>query len=511
MDPTQHTLLTASKISKRFGATCALHSADLIVKAGQVHALMGENGAGKSTLVKILVGALRYDTGSVAIRGVPTSFHSVRDAITAGIIPVYQHSTLFPELSVTENLQAFDLAKESPVRISRRASRVQEFIETAARIGLKVDAQQPVSELSMAERQLLEIARGVARKCDVLILDEPTAALNAHEAERLFVAIAKLKMEGKGIVFISHKLGEIARICDVITVLRDGRTVIEATPAKSLNSRQIIEAMVGPVADRPERRLPKVGSTQLTVSDLGCGRAFEGLSLSVGRGEIVGIAGLIGSGALEVGEVLGGGRRPTTGRIQVDGLDIANTSRKCFKTSGVGLIPADRTVDGIFPGLNCAINAVASTYASISAKSFVSNKIEVRASEKLFRDLRVRPGDPSTMVSALSGGNQQKLLIIRNLLVPGMTVLVAIEPTRGVDVHARDAIHDAIVNAAHRGISVILASSDIDEVHALSHRVYVMRSGRLANVFDHMAKLSHVLACITGATHELEEIENAHA
>ena len=444
-------LLSVSGLSKRFGATCALRGADLTVRPGEVHALMGENGAGKSTLVKMLVGALRPDTGTILLRGQPVAFGSVRDAIAAGVIPVYQHATVFPDLTVEQNLHAFDVARAGTLRAGARLP-LQRYLDTARRIGLELNPRQLVSGLSMAERQLLEIARGVARKCEVLILDEPTAALNAHEADRLFAAVARLKDEGKGIVFISHKLGEIKQVCDAITVLRDGFTVVDAVPVAAMTPH-----------------------------------------------EIVGLAGLIGSGAIELGEVLSGSRPPCAGTIRVDELDLTAMPRRRFKQGGVGLIPADRSSDGIFPGLNCAANAAASTYASISDHLFVSDAMEVGASERLFVSLRVRPGDPALDVSALSGGNQQKLLVIRNLLLPGLKVLVVIEPTRGVDVNAREGIHDALVDAARRGVCVIVASSDIDEVVALSHRIVVMRHGRMARVFARGVALQQVIACTTGA------------
>jgi ABC-type sugar transport system ATPase subunit len=221
-------LLTVKGLAKSFGATCALRGADLTVQAGQVHALMGENGAGKSTLVKMLVGALRPDAGTITLRGKQCVFGSVRDAIASGIVPVYQHATVFPQLSVEENLRAFDIAGSRPWHHSHQQIPIERLLQVASRIGLNVSPRQTVAKLSMAERQLLEIARGVAHECSVLILDEPTAALNEHETERLFSAIAGLKADGLGIVFISHKLGEITRICDAVTVLRDGCTALAA-------------------------------------------------------------------------------------------------------------------------------------------------------------------------------------------------------------------------------------------------------------------------------------------
>jgi ABC-type sugar transport system ATPase subunit len=505
-------LLKVSGLAKSFGATCALRAADLCVHAGQVHALMGENGAGKSTLVKMLVGALRPDAGAIVLHGSPIEFRSVRDAIAAGIVPVYQHASVFPELSVEENLRAFDIAGAAP--LSHRAARapLEHLLQAAKRIGLTVDAHQPVATLSMAERQLLEIARGVAHRCTVLLLDEPTAALNEHEAERLFAAIAGLKADGLCIVYISHKLSEITRICDAVTVLRDGTTVLASAPIATLTHQDIIEAMVGPVAERAQPQLGSVGAPRMTIEHAGCRGKFDHLSLVIGAGEIVGVVGLMGSGATEMGEALGGSRPLTHGVIDVDGQQLAGKSRMDFKQAGVGFVPADRSAYGLLPGLSCATNAAASTFASIARAAFISDAMVLRASARLFEALRVRPGDARLPIDALSGGNQQKVMLIRNLMLPELKVLVLIEPTRGVDVHARAAIHEALIDAARRGVSIVITSSDTDEVVALAHRIVVMRSGRPVDVLMRGAELEDVIACIATASREnVTDVEDHHA
>jgi ribose transport system ATP-binding protein/rhamnose transport system ATP-binding protein len=472
---------------------------------------MGENGAGKSTMVKMLVGALRPDSGTILLEGKALEIRSVRDAIAAGIVPVYQHSTLFPDLTVAENLCAFDIASRSIFKRGEPGIALESYLEAANSIGLKIDPAQATHTLSMAECQLLEIVRGVARNCKVLLLDEPTAALTAQEADRLFAVIQKLQEQGKGIIFISHKLNEITQICDVITVLRDGKTELNGVATRSLSHRDIIDAMVGPVSGTSGVELPEVGAVRVTVSSLSSAGAFNDISLSVGRGEIVGIAGLIGSGAIEVGEALSGARTISEGTILVDGVDVSGEPRRTFKKAGVGLVPADRTAHGIFPGLSCATNAAAASYEDIAFGSFLSQHAEYAASERWFKDLRVKPADPSVPISSLSGGNQQKLIIIRNLLVPDMKVLVALEPTRGVDVSAREAIHNALILAACKGISVIVASSDLDEVMALSHQIYVMRAGRLAKSFQRGAEPAEILACISETDSRKPECQHATA
>jgi ABC-type sugar transport system ATPase subunit len=504
-------LLTVKGLAKSFGATCALRGADLTVQAGQVHALMGENGAGKSTLVKMLVGALRPDAGTITLRGKQCVFGSVRDAIASGIVPVYQHATVFPQLSVEENLRAFDIAGSRPWHHSHQQIPIERLLQVASRIGLNVSPRQTVAKLSMAERQLLEIARGVAHECSVLILDEPTAALNEHETERLFSAIAGLKADGLGIVFISHKLGEITRICDAVTVLRDGCTALAAAPAASLTHQQIVEAMIGSVAERQQPVLPAIGAPRVVIATAGCRERFQNLSLTIGAGEIVGLVGLMGAGAIEAGEALGGGRPLTDGTIEIDGCPLSPGSRLGFKQAGVGFVPADRSAEGVLPGLSCATNAAASTFASIARRAFITGAMEVAASARLFESLRVRPGDPCLPIDALSGGNQQKVMIIRNLLLPALKLLVLIEPTRGVDVHARAAIHDALLEAARQGVSIVIASSDTDEVVALAHRIVVMRNGQPANILPRGTPLEEVIACIADASAPFApHFENSH-
>ncbi|WP_281718636.1 sugar ABC transporter ATP-binding protein [Pandoraea apista] len=506
-------LLDARGLAKSFGATQALRHADLRVQPGEVHALMGENGAGKSTLVKMLVGALKPDAGEIVLQGRRCEFHSVRDAIAMGVVPVYQHATVFPELSVEENLRAFDIARAQPFGRRAASAHRDDLLGVAHRIGLHVDARQPVASLSMAERQLLEIARGVASQCRVLILDEPTAALNEHETERLFTAVASLKAEGLGIVFISHKLGEITRICDAVTVLRDGATVIDAAPIGTLSHRQIVEGMVGPVAEREHREPGPVGAPRLIVRQAACQSRFSDLSLSIGAGEVVGIVGLIGAGAIEVGEALAGARALSHGSISVDGHALGGASRMQFMQHGVGFVPADRSAEGILPGLSCATNAAASTFASIARARLLTARMERQASASWFEALRVKPADVSLPIDALSGGNQQKVMLIRNLMLPGLSVLVVIEPTRGVDVHARAAIHDVLIDASRRGIAIVIASTDTDEVVALAHRIVVMRAGRPAGELPRGTPLEEVIARIADAspitlTHTTEKEAN---
>lgn len=502
MTGTDHSpaLLDAHGLAKSFGATQALRSADLRVQSGQVHALMGENGAGKSTLVKMLVGALKPDAGEIVLQGQRCEFHSVRDAIAAGVVPVYQHATVLPELSVEENLRAFDIARARPLRLGTAKAHRDELLSVAHRIGLHVNARQPVASLSMAERQLLEIARGVSAKCRVLILDEPTAALNEHETERLFSAVDSLRAEGLGIIFISHKLGEITRICDAATVLRDGATVIDAAPIGTLSHRQIVEGMVGPVAEREHREPGTVGAPRMIVRQAAVASRFSDVSLSIGAGEIVGIVGLMGAGAIEVGEALAGARALSHGDISIDGEPLGSASRRRFMQRGVGFVPADRSAEGILPGLSCATNAAASTFASIARARVLTARMERQASASWFEALRVKPADARLPIDALSGGNQQKVLLIRNLVLPGLSVLVVIEPTRGVDVHARAAIHDALIDASRRGVAIVIASTDTDEVVSLAHRIVVMRAGRPAGELPRGTPLEEVIARIADAS-----------
>lgn len=478
-DPGKDWVLEVSSIAKSYGATCALRNASLRLRPGKVHALLGENGAGKSTLVKIVVGAIQPDRGRIALNGVPTRFAGVRQAIAAGVIPIYQHLSLFPHLSVLENLSAFAIAgaaglRARPALVPRATARA--WLDA---VGLGCDLDLPVERLSVGERQLVEIVRGLGQRCKLLVLDEPTAALTHDETDRLFGVVRRLCAEGTAVLFISHKFDEIEALADDVTVLRDGVAVIDAEPLASLSRAELVRAMLGDMVESGDRALPQPGGPVLTATGLRLGPADAPADITVRAGEIVGLAGLVGSGTLELAAALAGARPVAAGTLAVRGEALPPGDRARAVAAGVGYVPADRHAEGLFGPLAALQNASSSTVALFSRGGLLRPGGEAAALIPWLRRLNLHPFQPERPAAGFSGGNQQKLLLSRNLAVPDLRVLVVLEPTRGVDIAARETIHDALVEAAGRGVAVVVASSDLDEVMALSHRILVVRHGSL--------------------------------
>ena len=471
--------LSAIGIHKAFGTTHALRSANLHMAGGELHALLGENGAGKSTLLKVLVGGVSPDVGELRMNGQLLALRDVRDAIGRGILPIYQQLSLVPHLSVAENLLAFELARGrgwSRARVREQRERARGAL---ASVGLDVDPRVPVAELSLAQRQLVEIARSVMRDCRVLLLDEPTTSLTAEEVDVLFDVVGRMRASGTAVLFISHRLDEVERVADRVTVMRDGQTVVAGREARAVSRSELVEAMVGrEVVHASGRRPTRAGRDGLSVAGL-CGRgAFRDVSLSVGRGEIVGLVGLIGSGATEVGEGIAGVRPVRGGTVSIGGRSLGRSDRAAALRSGIGFIPIDRDRDGLFPGHSILHNASVSSLRGFVRGGLLSVRRERAALTPRLASLRVKPDDPDASISAASGGNRQKVLVVRNLSSE-CSVLVAQEPTRGVDIAARQEIHQAFLDAAAGGLAILVTSSDLDEVGALCDRVLVMRAGHV--------------------------------
>ncbi|WP_210494112.1 sugar ABC transporter ATP-binding protein [Microvirga antarctica] len=473
-------LLTMTGIAKHYGATCALRDASLRLYPGRVHALLGENGAGKSTLVKMIVGVVRPDGGTITFGDAAVAFRTVRDAVAAGIIPIYQHLSLFPQLTILENLSAFAFGATRDLRASSATLSIEQARAWLSSVGLERDPMTLVEEISIGERQLVEIARGLGQACKVLILDEPTAALTQDETERLFTVVRSLCAQGTAVLFISHKFDEIDSIADDVTILRDGRTVVDGAPIRSLTRDELVRAMLGEAVATGSRELPPPGDVLVEARGLRLHATAEPIDMGIRAGEIVGLAGLVGSGALDIASALAGATPVASGTLLVAGDVIPFGDRHTASKKGIGYVPSDRHLQGLFPVLTAMQNASASSLKVISRRGVVREQAESDRLLPWLRRLKLHPLKTELPAASFSGGNQQKLLMARNLALPGLRVLVVLEPTRGVDIAARETIHQAIIEAALKGVAVLLASSDLDEIEALSHRILVVRQGRIS-------------------------------
>jgi ABC-type sugar transport system ATPase subunit len=475
-------------IDKSFGGVAALTDVSFSIAAGGTHAIVGENGAGKSTLLKILAGTHRADRGQTRIGGTSVSFASAREALSHGIGLVHQEMLAFENLSVTANIFAgrelttrFGWLRESDMRAKAR--------DLLARLQVPVSADSLVAPLPVAYRQLLQVARALAHDCRVLALDEPTTSLTAAETDHLFGVLADLRRAGVTIVYVSHRLAEVFRIADRITVLRDGRFV-ETFERGAVSHDDVVRAMVGrEIPQRAERRPGPSGpgdpagpedppgkSARVLVDRLTSTPAFEDVSLTVSPGEIVGLFGLIGSGRTELLETIVGIRRAHGGRVSIDGQPACFRSPRAAARAGVVLVPEDRQRQGLFFNLNLRHNLLLPSAETRGA--LLVRAAERAAAATLMRDWRVQAPSIDATPDALSGGNQQKIVVAKWLAL-GPRVLLLDEPTKGVDVAAKFDLHAIVRDLAARGTAVLLVSSDLPEVLALADRIIVMREGKL--------------------------------
>jgi simple sugar transport system ATP-binding protein len=485
-DPTP--VLELRGITKQFPGVLANDDVDFDLRRGEIHALLGENGAGKSTLMNILYGLYKPDAGEIRLSGKPVSFGSASDAIQAGIGMVHQHFMLIPVMTVAENVVLGTEPLRGGVFLDERAAerRVSDMART---FRFSVDPSALVEDIGVGQQQRVEIMKALYRNADVLILDEPTAVLTPQEASDLFEILRTLRREGISIIFISHKLNEVLEIADRITVLRRGR-VIETVPAAGATHEGLARAMVGrDVLLRVEKDAADPGEAILTVENLHVldDRELEtvhGLSLEVRAGEIVGIAGIDGNGQSELVEAIVGLRRPTEGRILVNGQEITRDDPKHLIDAGVGHIPEDRHRRGLVLNFTVAENLSLHEYRRPTESRFgwLSPRRMITRAQKLIRDYDVRGGGPNTTAGSLSGGNQQKVVIAREIEAEP-EVLVAAQPTRGLDVGAIEYVHRRLVQARDAGKGVLLVSLELEEIRSLSDRILVLYEGRIVGEY----------------------------
>lgn len=469
-------LLEMRSVSKRFPGVQALAGVDLSVARGEVHALVGENGAGKSTLIKILAGLQGMDSGSILFDGRPARLHSPLDSLRAGLAVIHQDFELAPNLTVEENLL---LGKEpSRAGFLRRRLMAGLAAEQLKAAGLRLDANALVGGLTVAQRQRVAIAKALSSRARLLVMDEPTSALAPDEIARLLELIGDLRRGGTSVLYISHRLGEVFAIADAVTVLRDGRRVATRSIAETTPG-EIVSLMVGrPLRDRAARAAPDPGETLLTVRRLGRRGAFSDVSFDLHAGEILGVYGLKGAGRSELARVIFGLDRRDGGLVFIAGAEARFRSAREAVARGIGFVPEDRKAQGIFPNLNVKENASIVGLDDLSRRSFIDKGKEDRLVAGYLERLRIRASGPAQPILDLSGGNQQKVMLARWLAVRPR-VLILDEPTAGIDVGAKAEIYALMDELAGRGLGLIVISSDLPEVLAVSDRILVMHEGRV--------------------------------
>ena len=487
-------LLTLEGMSKSFPGVKALDNASLYLKSGSVHALMGENGAGKSTLMKCLFGVYSPDSGRITLGGKEVAFKSSKEALLGGVAMVHQELNLALTRTVYENMWLGRMPRAIPHLpfVSDRVMR-EKTRELFDRLSLDVNPDAKCGTLSISKRQMLEIARAVSFGARVIVFDEPTSSLNEEEAEKLFSIIEGLKRQGCGIIYISHKMEEILRICDTVTVMRDGKH-IATSPADELTEDRIISLMVGrELTDRyPKRSYTKSGEL-MRVEGISCPyNQVREVSFSLMRGEILGISGLDGAGRTEVLEALFGLCAKDSGRIFLSGREIFNRSPKEAIKNGFAMVTEDRRGSGIFSILSVLDNTVISSLKDNMSWGFISNKKARAHTRQYIKRLRIKTPSEMTKIGTLSGGNQQKVIFARWLLTEP-TVLMLDEPTRGIDVLAKYEIYELIMKLANDGCGVILVSSEMPELIGLCDRILVMSKGRLAGEVERGASQEKII------------------
>jgi ABC-type sugar transport system ATPase subunit len=491
-------------ISKRFGSLQALRDVHVSIRSGTVHALVGENGAGKSTLMKILAGVEHADAGVIAVDGREVSYRSPHAALADGVTIIAQELSLEPKRTVLENVF---LGVESTRHgvLDRRAMRAR-FDELASRVQLSVSRDAQVGRLRTADQQKVEILRALARKARLVIMDEPTAALTTHEADKLLDIVRDLRASGTTVVYVSHFLAEVLAVADDVTVLRDGQHVRTSLAAEE-TPRSLVTSMLGRPSDLsfpdPAAR-PKPGEVVLSVRGMSRPPDFQDIDLDLRAGEIVGLAGLIGSGRSEVARAVFGADAFKEGSVELDGRRFRQHTPRDAIRAGMAMLPESRKDQGLLMRRPIGENVTLPHLHALSRGGVVSTRKANRETRRVVTELDVRGVGAKTQINRLSGGNQQKTMFAKWLLRPPR-VLVIDEPTRGVDVGAKHAIYELIDSLARKGMAVLVISSEIEEVLGLSDRILVMRNGRLTAEFTHGEANDDVVLRAAFGAHEGEE------
>jgi rhamnose transport system ATP-binding protein len=485
-DASQRPLLELRAISKSYGGVQALSDVSFAIEAGSVHALVGENGAGKSTLVKIITGVVEQDAGDLLIDGRPVWIGDAQTALKLGIAAMYQEPTVFPDLSVAENVFAGRHPRRALGTVDWRAMQT-EAMRILAELGVDFGPDTPVRGLGVADRQLLEIAKALSTEARLLIMDEPTAALSPNEVENLFVTVRKLRERGVAVVYISHRLEEVGALADTVTVLRDGRH-IETRPAAELSHSEIIRLMVGRTLDAlfPKEEA-EIGDVVLKATGLSRRGIFADISFELRRGEIVGLAGFVGAGRTEVARSIFGVDPLDGGRLEIEGRPFRARSPRGALRRGLAYLPEDRLHEGLVQPMSVGDNISMAVLPELTVGGFLRPRRERLLARRFMEQLRIKATSPAQVVRSLSGGNQQKV-VLGKWLAAEPRILILDEPTHGVDVGTKADVHRTISHLATLGLTILLISSELPEILGMSDRILDMREGR------HVAELSRAEA-----------------
>jgi len=470
--------LAFRNISKRFPGVLALDDVSFDVERGSCHALMGENGAGKSTLGKILAGVHNADGGEILIDGKVVHPKDALAARKLGVAMVHQELAFCPNLTIAENLCLGDMPRKAGwldrAKMHEQAGAMLREIES------DLDVAMPIAELSTAQEQLVQIAAAIGTRAQIIVMDEPTSSLSAHESEHLFQLLGKLKQRGVTIIYVSHRMEEIFRLCDTVTVLRDGRH-ISTEPISRTNNERVIHQMVGRevIFQTPQHLSREPGEELLRVENLSSPGKFKNISFTLRRGEVLGFAGLVGAGRSETAQAIFGLDKMASGKIFVRGKELAVRSVNNALAAGIGFLPEDRKRQGLVLSMNCRENITLAALDNLTRLGFVRQEAEHSLADGYSKKLRVKAASLEALIASLSGGNQQKVALAKWLACES-DILIVDEPTRGVDVGAKAEIHSLLDELACAGLALLVISSELPEVMNLSRRILVMRDGQIS-------------------------------
>ena len=474
-------VLELKNISKRFGGVEVLHGVSFGLRPGEVHALLGENGAGKSTLIKVITGIHQPDEGEIYLNDKHVHLSDPLQARLAGIAAIYQELSLCPDLNVAENI----FLGRQPTTVGGRIDWRKLYSEAdrlLTSLGVHLDLKAKARNLSIAQMQSVEIARAFSLNAHILIMDEPTSSLTLNEVAELFELVRRLRSEGTAIIFISHRLEELFEVADRVTVLRDG-SYVDTRQVKDVSRDELVRLMVGrTISNLFPKQVVKPGEIALKVDHLSCAGIFEDISFELRKGEILGMAGLVGAGRTDVARSIFGVVPPTRGTIQVDGQLVKITSPQQAIDLGLAYVPEDRQLHGLIPAMSITSNITLPILKEYATRGWLQDKVERAAAFNAARQMEVRANSISQIARTLSGGNQQKVVLAKWLSTKPR-ILILDEPTRGIDVGTKAAVHALMSNLAAEGIAILMISSELPEVLGMSDRILVMHEGHMTGQF----------------------------